>query len=99
MQDSPRNRKPGEEPGHSDVLSASARRRQWQDVLNEQLRALYDTYRTDDIPPDLLDLAARIEEAQQRNRSGEGRPGSEEESSRNGGQEEKAPSSATKDAE
>jgi hypothetical protein len=90
VQDSPRNRKPGEEAAAGDAPSASTRRRQWQDVLNEQLRALYETYRADDIPPDLLDLAARIEEAQQKSRSGGGGSGGEGEPSHNGSREDKA---------
>ena len=67
MQDS-RNPKPGEAEQSVEAPSPTARRRQWQDVLNEQLRALYDTYRADDVPPELLDLASRIEEAQRQSR-------------------------------
>jgi hypothetical protein len=97
VQDSPRNRKPGEEAEAADAPSASTRRRQWQDVLNEQLRALYETYRADDIPPDLLDLAARIEEAQQKSRSGGGGSGGEGEPSHNGSREGKAQQRDSKD--
>lgn len=70
MQDSPRNRKLGEEAEPSEGPTPSSRRRQWQDVLNEQLRALYETYRADEVPSELLDLAARIEEAQRQPRGG-----------------------------
>lgn len=81
MQDSPGNRKPDEGAQPSDTPSASARRRQWQDMLNEQLRALYETYRTDDVPPHLLELAARIEEAQQKRLSGDASSGSTDDAS------------------
>lgn len=71
MQDS-RTPKPGEAEQSAEAPSPTARRRQWQDVLNEQLRALYDTYRADDVPAELLDLASRIEEAQRQSRGDEG---------------------------
>ncbi len=79
MQDAPRNRKPGEEGENPD--SPATRRKHWQDVLNEQLRALYESYRADDVPTELLDLAARIEEAQRQSRGEAGAP-------RNGSQEQ-----------
>lgn len=83
MQD-PRNPKQGEASEAPDAQSASARRRQWQDVLNEQLRALYDTYRADEVPAELLDLAGRIEEAQRQSQHGEPSPGAGGEATRNG---------------
>ncbi|GIK96438.1 MAG: hypothetical protein BroJett029_06470 [Alphaproteobacteria bacterium] len=81
MQDAPRNRKPGEEGESPDSPTPSTRRKHWQDVLNEQLRALYESYRADDVPTELLDLAARIEEAQRQSRGEAGTPhnGSHEE--------------------
>jgi hypothetical protein len=53
-----------------------AERRRRRELLNEQLRAIYDSYAASEVPQRLLDLASRFEE-QARHRLQESQSGTD----------------------
>ena len=63
------SRKPAEEPEGGAVVPAERRRR--RELLNEQLRAIYDSYAASEIPQRLLDLASQFEEQARHRLQGE----------------------------
>lgn len=69
MQDpTPGGRKRSDET-YPEGAPASVRNRRRRELLNEQLRAIYQSYASSEIPPKLLDLAARFEQEARRHLS------------------------------
>lgn len=67
MQDSrlPSAKRAGEGPLEAGPVAPAERRRR-RDLLNVQLRAIYDSYAASEIPPRLLNLASQFEEQARR---------------------------------
>lgn len=59
-----------EEAGPEGTPVPPAERRRRREVLNEQLRAIYDAYAASEVPQRLLDLASQFEEQARRRLEG-----------------------------